>query len=355
MESIMENKYLLFVEELKRFDNPWDILYDKESFKRWLWNKDKLVRKVIELYCIKKGVKDMEEERDILKDRIEVFFQNVMGDKYQELDEIRDFYKGYSALCSNTGTRKTKKKKEEFQKVSEKLKSLSEEMQIDFGKSFERIYSINIINERIDLYSVENQMICENYLDKYKELDNKIVNDLKEINNKIKIAKKAMDDFVKKIQIKINKQDGKYYKKWTMLTDSEKNERIKSYVEFYCRGNGLEKVSEMIEYINNNKVESKDIKWNMKNGIIMDMNVKFQDNKFVIIEKVTTKKKIEVRFNDKELNDILLLGIMNKKELINLEKEIMDKYLIKKLNKMEKGLLNDRYNEFVQLVKSHIL
>ena len=87
----------------------------------------------------------------------------------------------------------------------------------------------------------------------------------------------------------------------------------------------------------------------------MDMNVKFQDNKFVIIEKVTTKKKIEVRFNDKELNDILLLGIMNKKELINLEKEIMDKYLIKKLNKMEKGLLNDRYNEFVQLVKSHIL
>jgi hypothetical protein len=126
-------------------------------------------------------------------------------------------------------------------------------------------------------------------------------------------------------------------------------------VEFYCRGNGLEKVSEMIEYINNNKVESKDIKWNMKNGIIMDMNVKFQDNKFVIIEKVTTKKKIEVRFNDKELNDILLLGIMNKKELINLEKEIMDKYLIKKLNKMEKGLLNDRYNEFVQLVKSHIL
>ena len=203
-EKLKNERYLLFVDELKIFDNPWDILEDQESFKRWLWDKDKLVRKVVDLYCDKKGVMEKEEERDILKDRIEVFFHNVMGDKYSELDEIRDFYKGYSALRSNSGSRKTKKKMEEFQKVSEKLKVLSEEMQIDFGKSFEMIYSINIINV-IELNSVENQMICENYLDKYKEINDKIVNDLKDINNKIKIAKKAMDDFVKKIQIKINK------------------------------------------------------------------------------------------------------------------------------------------------------
>lgn len=348
IESIRENKYLLFMDDLKRYENPWDILDESESLKRWLWNKDKLVKKVIETYYDKRGIKETIEEREVLKDRIEVFFQNVLGDKYSELDEIRDFYEGYNE------TRKTKKRKEEFQKVSEKLKLMSEDMQIDFGRSFELIYSIKIFSERIELNMVENQMILQNYLDKYKELDNKINDVSKEINKKIKNAKKAMDDFLKKRQIKINKQDGKYYKKWSLLTDSEKNERIESYAVFYCRGNGIEKVSEMIEYININKVNAKDIKWNIKNGIITDMNIKFQDNEFVIVEKIPTKKKkVEVRFDDKNLNDILLLGIMGKRELVDLEIEIADKYIIKKLNKMEKDLISERYNEFIQLVNSH--
>jgi len=76
-------------------------------------------------------------------------------------------------------------------------------------------------------------------------------------------------------------QCGRYFKRWSSLSNEKKNERISSYCTWFARTNNLsitsknEMYSFIIDKIEKKELRTTDIVWNSKMGIIVSINVNF--------------------------------------------------------------------------------
>ena len=341
MDYLKEHKHLLFCKELRGFDNPINNCEDESVIQKWIWGKEKVVDNIREKYIENNDIKELERSLDVLRDRIEVFYKNFMGE--EKFDKIKDSIK---FMKNFTKERKTKKKREEFEKQIKFIEELSKSIKLDLFKSIFLIYDINMTK----VLHIENKgidIIYENYIENYEKKKEEIIYKKREREREIRECKRILDEY-NNIEVE---QEGKYYKKWVLLSEEEKMERINSYVKFYCKEKGLNNEDEMVEYIKKNieekKINTKDIKWNTKKGVIVDMNIEYNGDTFVI--KVSKKKKGMMRCCEKSMNDIILKGVMTAGNIIQIEKDVMKENKIKKLNNKEKDIIKERYNQFKML------
>lgn len=346
MDFLKEHKHLLFCKELRGFDNPINNFENESVIKKWIWGKEKVIDNIREKYIENNDIKELERSLDVLRDRIEVFYKNFMGE--EKFDKIKDSIK---FMKNFTKERKTKKRREEFENQIKFIEELSKSIKLDLFKSIFLIYDINM-TKALHIENKGIDIIYENYIENYEKTKEEISDKKRERDREIKGCKRRLEEY-NNIEIKIRNEDiqeGKYYKKWILLTEEEKMERINSYVEFYCKEKELNQ-DEMVEYIKQNieekKINTKDIKWNTKKGVIVDMNIEYIGETFVI--KVSKTKKDMMRCSDKSMNDIILKGVMTGDNIIQIEKEVMNENKIKKLNNKEKDVIKERYNQFKML------
>jgi hypothetical protein len=188
-------------------------------------------------------------------------------------------------------------------------------------------------------------------------------------------------------------QEGKYFKRWTLLTKEEKNERFASFAEYHVERNMVQqhileedKKVEMVTSLSKLLQEAhdaktiiyRDLKWNTKNGVIEHLKViKFdqETSKFYITKKEVqknatpvskTKRKASSRSiftkeNDKIINEELLLFIVIKtrdgteKTIEKEDKEkciekIKTKLRLKKVTVKDKVLIGKKYDDIFRVV-----
>jgi hypothetical protein len=220
------------------------------------------------------------------------------------------------------------------------------------------------------------------------------------INNKIQL-KEILINYL--ITLNYNKDkfkyQGKYFKKWSQLTNDEKIERLTAFSEYYVyskliQGNliGIDELDEtkitlqelLLNRFNSNLLKYKHIKWNVLTGLINNIiplkyisvipdqnnekNFKLElDIKIEIDEiknsykKSSSIKTIMTKNNEKIINEEIIVFILknNENQLSNLSNNFCE-YIKLKL-KLKRITLNDktkiiaRFNEIYTVIQNNKL
>jgi hypothetical protein len=115
-------------------------------------------------------------------------------------------------------------------------------------------------------------------------------------------------------------QDGRYFKKWSSLSPEKKENRIRSYCEWFIRHKNLamETVDTMFDWIvtklSSKELQVKDIVWNGKIGIISDIKIQFDPtaSDFNLTPKDGTSSKKNTKKKSQEICDSLLVQRINR-------------------------------------------
>jgi hypothetical protein len=352
---LSKHPYLFFIDN--SLDEPLvlsvniDLVHDNPRLlQKWTRKNEKKIQNIIETYINKTQIIIYNDSIRVLKERIEIFYSNLFNsDDYIIIKNSIEFFDNYNYYKL---TNKTKKKKYELDTHKKIIYDFSSKYNIDLVYSFKLIYNIKISDYPENLESCPGP-IYDNYLKEITELKSKLACLKTKTDNELYSSMKNYKEYMSSRNISI--QVGKYWKKWNLLSKIEKNERILSFVSFYCNKNDISDHDGMIEFIKNSielkKLPAKDIKWKDSLGIIVD--IKFKYNNGVFSLDPTVKKKI-IRFNDTDINDIILNGILHDNDL-NLIKSIIKKNLdLKRLNKTEESIINSRFLEFNTLAQTKV-
>lgn len=292
---------------------------------------------------------------------------------------------------------KTKKIKEKYKKIIFYCNKLNDETSLNIHDYLNKKTKINVIiipDEQKDMTSQE-EMIHLNFkmhLNNYDEILIKIKSLEKYIKNTLKHTHKALEQYLKNNVSKTDTdnttntttkktfhQEGKYFKKWSLLTTEERHERFDSYVHYYISkyfNNDSELCEKMLKYIkdsydNKHINYTSFIKWNTKKGIIEKMNhfIYEEDTKsFKFIVKETKPKKpslprtIFSQQNEEIINEhILTFLIKNKKESNLLDDklkqscfETIKKNLdLKMISKSDFIILDKKYNDIYNIIQKN--
>lgn len=193
-------------------------------------------------------------------------------------------------------------------------------------------------------------------------------------------------------------QAGKYFKKWSKLTDDEKLDRYYSFIEYYIKKylaepgliniNDIEtSINCVKKLINDNihKIKFKNIKWNIKTGVIekiYSLKFKEEDKSFYIItqkestkeeqeikvKKISSKKALINKETEKIINEELVIYILylknnNKLNIPNVSKDINLKLLkqefldkiknklhVKRITGNDKHQINNKFDEIYSII-----
>lgn len=284
-----------------------------------------------------------------------------------------DFIKEY-ASCNI----KTKRIKERYKIFVNNLSLLYSETSIEFHTYLSIKYNVQIVVNILDTFksnklnSKEKLLIVEefdNYVEKYKfelqmiskkELFNK--NTLKNLNVDLYSFLTDRDVFLKNINnlnlIKSNSilQNGKYFKRWTVLSLDQKMERFKSFCEFYVDKylvNSLvidkddrEKMIDILYDLlktnyDNKKMVYRDYYWNTQRGIIESIKILKYDktNGFDLIFTKKTPSK------DAELKKEILLSESNLEQDVKIAKKKVSSRTI--ITKESEKIINEELLHFI--------
>jgi len=245
--------------------------------------------------------KYMNEKLDIEKEIEHIINIHISDEQNQLLNEAMSLIYEYKQ-----SKLKTKKIKEKFNKVIFLFSKLYDLTRIDIHEYINKKSNVNIIinypNNDIKIVKKISKISFKTekddniltpdqlnkhfhiYLDKYIIVLNNITISQKYIKNTKKHLYNSLNSYLiqkQKPVIPVYVQDGKYFKKWSLLTNDEKNDRFLSYVKYYISKNcnttsvtTQEKLNDILyklitdSYYNIKNLKYKDIKWNINSGII---------------------------------------------------------------------------------------
>jgi hypothetical protein len=349
---ISKHPYLFFIDDktnkpLALTVNIDLIQNNKELFSKWIRNKqnENRIQEIIDTYIEKNKINEYNSSLMVLKDRIEIFYSNLFNiDDYTIIKSSIEFFKYYNISS------KTKKRKQELDINKKIISDYSVKYNIDLFGSFKLIFDCHVSEtSEMSESEISASPIYDNYLIEFKNISTNRTILIKKIDAELSNALKNYKEYISSKNI--SNQIGKYFKKWNMLSNIEKDERILSFVSFYCNKHSLYENNNMKEFIKESieskKLLVKDIKWNVSYGTIVDINIKYKDGKFIL--PVPIKKKIILRFQDKDINDLILNGIINNNNLVDIKIKIKKTSEIKRLNKAEESIIDARFSEFSKL------
>lgn len=220
---------------------------------------------------------------------------------------------------------KTKKIKDKYKIVINNLSLIVNELDIPIHNYLSEKYNIPLqinnfkaTNKDINVItqSLEFKIIKEDYLnniEKYKCLKEDIKNDLKYTKNVKNNLNQLLCDLLlnKKVISGVELiQQGKFFKKWSLLNLTEKIDRLESFSNIFVHNfliitnliesdlkdkyiDDLKKI--LIDSLNAKDLVYKNIKWNVNSGIIEKItNLKY-DNEIQQFSLIVEKKKTEIK------------------------------------------------------------
>lgn len=318
---------------------------------------------------------------------------------------------------------KTKRIKERFKLMINDLSILFSETSFEIHTylsiRFDIPIVVNIMENKNTKNPLELSLMTEQfskYLQEYSKTIENIQNKKKYIINTLKNLKMDLyyyltdkEAFLKKENIIESKrsnviQNGKYFKKWSSLTQTEKLERLTCFAIYYIDKNLIEnkiidksKRQEYIDLLDNLLLDGfktkiltyKNLSWNIKRGIVENIKTLKQenlDNKIVFTLKNTNdnqdlnsnqtssntklqdKKKISSKSiinkeSEKIINEQLLYFIVKRiqnglQNITDEDKEnclnkLKTKLKIKKISTNDKKQILEKYIEIFNLVKQN--
>jgi hypothetical protein len=403
-------------------ENPIDkdILYNKRL--DWLTSQTDQGKILFDLH------KDLIQENDLNKlqlqkthienDISKFIDDNFTKSQYYYFENAINFLQEY-LNCHI----KTKRIKERFKLMINDLSILFSETSFEIHTylsiRFDIPIVVNIMENKNTKNPLELSLMTEKfskYLEDYRNTIENIQNKKKYIINTLKNLKMDLyyyltdkQAFLKKENIIESKrsnviQNGKYFKKWSSLTQTEKLERLTCFAIYYIDKNLIENKiidqSKRQEYINlldnllldgfKTKILTyKNLSWNIKRGIVENIKTLKQENlddKIVFTlqntnenqdlnsnqtssnTKVQDKKKISSKSiinkeSEKIINEQLLYFIIKRIQsgVENITDEDKENYLnklktklkIKKISTNDKKQIFDKYTEIFNLVKQN--
>jgi hypothetical protein len=359
---------------------PCIILTDDINNQRlnWLDSQDdngQLYRYLYDKYILK-------VEHNILlvqKQELELYFNNLHGDylstsQFNLLQSSEEYLKEY--INSNV---KTKKIKDKFKIIVNNISSIVIETGLNINEFISAYYGIYIpVNIRRDQENIElsstGEFMTTMYTDKvleYKKILDSIEVSQRFINNSSNNLKQELYQYiynqmhVKKVPLH---QKGKYFKKWSELKDDEKLDRYHEYITYFIHkflvepglieGNDIETFIHTVKNLitdNVNRLKFKDIKWNVKRGVIEQiypLKFKEEDKSFYL-----TKEKVEEPSSSKPKTK----KVSSVKSLINKETEkvinedlVMYIIHLKKNKKLDADNLKTLKDEFLEKLKDKL-
>lgn len=365
----------------------------KEERLEWLDNQDdngQLYRYLYDKYILK-------IEHTVLinqKKDSELYFEKLHKDylepsQYNLLQSSEEYLKEY--INSNV---KTKKIKDKFKIIVNNISNIVIETGININEYISSLYGIYIpVNIRKDQENVQlsstGEFMTTIYNDKvheYKKIIEGIENSHRFLNNSTSNLKQELYQYIYN-QLYVKKvskgQRGKFFKKWSELTDEEKLDRYHSYTDDFINkflvepglveGNDIETLLNTVKNLitdNFKRLKFKDIKWNIKRGIveqIFPLQFKEEDKSFYLTKekekdtessnkpktkKISSVKSLITKVTEKIINEELVVYIIQLKKNKKLKSEnikvLKDEFLEKLKLKLhiKRVTVNDKIEVF---------
>jgi hypothetical protein len=245
-------------------------------------------------FILKKEHEMLIEQRIDFDNYFNSIHQDYLSDtQFELLDNIQDSIQEYV-----NSPIKTKKLKDKFKIIVNNLSNLVLESELCINEYLSSLYKMYIPvntlkNDKNNInVNTNGELISKIYDDKivnYKELLDKIDTSTRFLKNTITNLNTELYEYIyhqKYVKKKNINQSGKYFKKWSLLTDEEKTDRYSSYIEFFItkylvepkileNDMDIEDMKKSIRTLINDdfkRVKFKDIKWNVKRGIIENIH-----------------------------------------------------------------------------------
>lgn len=274
---------------------------------------------------------------------------------------------------------KTKRLKDKFNIIINNLSILTRETGLKINEylsiHYDLIIPINIDNQKKEhakeLINSKFIKIYEDKLYEYKLNKENIEISLKYIINTTNNLTNSFYEYLyeQSITIKSIKHEGKYFKKWSELSNEEKLDRYNSYADYFVKKfliePGLIQIEtsiEMTQSLNtllknnhdNKRLKYKNIKWNVTCGIIENIScLKYDDLKksfYITIENIQEQQQQEQGKIVKKPSSIKTIFNKDTEKIIN--EELVTFIIIwKKQNKLKDENIKELKISFLEKIK----
>jgi hypothetical protein len=341
-------------------------------------DKGKLYYDMYDILINNKEVTNYINQKEALQKEIENII-NITFDVNQ-----KQMYNDALLLLQEYNLSKVKSKtlKEKYKKIVYYFSKLFNETHIHIHEyislKFDTHIIINYLDGTINIYNDYLTKNFKEYLDKYTIIKTNLTNSLKYVKNTNKHLHQSLMSFLKTKEPDLYVQEGKYYKKWSLLSVDEQCERLDSFVKYYIskrknfQENKEDYINKLSTYLKDslkNKILKYNLmKWNIKTGMIDSVLFEYneENDEFKLKTKtVTTVKKqsqpvtLFSKENEQYINEsILNFLIKNKKETGILDVEYQDLCFekiktnleLKKISKNDKNILKQKYNSIYDII-----
>lgn len=402
-ESLLSSYGLCPYIKVENFDQDTSVIKAKllEERKAWLLNqsdKGKLYYDLYDQLVNEKDIINYKREKEMVENEILNFIKHHLSDS-----QFKMYVDSIEVITQYTSAKiKTKKLKERYKELIHSVSILFNETQLNIHGFLAIKYDcVVVVNDNFKNNSTVGVFFRQQFeelLEKYIQTNSLLDEKTRYCNNVVKNLRNELYLYLtdqKKIATlnpngKHVVQKGKFFKRWTILTEEERNDRFTSFSDFHIerfmiRENLIDSTTKnalveslakmLIEKYKEKMLVYKNFKWNTTKGIIEHMNVlKYNQetkefglslnagNKHKEQVKVTLKKKTSIKsiFNnvtEKITNEEILYYIV-KNGAENISKEecfekIKNKLNVKKISMDDKKKILAKYEEIVQVVKDN--
>jgi hypothetical protein len=332
-------------------------------------------------------LKKLIEEKEIIEYeflcKIKELFTESQHDMYKKsLDIITEY-----TQCNI----KSKRLKEKFKGLIHNLSVLYNETGIPLHEIWTLKYKcplvVNDLQQKESISSIQKitQFEFTEIINSYSQLVDDISNKTKyNVNTKRNLTNELYLYYTNKCKKQeIVVQAGKYFRRWAVLSETERNERFHSFADFHirkkCIDNSDEEKCKLIEEFSSLLINSykekkliyRDFVWNTSKGLIEHIKVltTLEDGSVTLSSKAGkqyTPRKVSVRTiftkeNEKFINEEILYYIVTKvdeSQLTKVDKEqcaekIKAKLKVNKLTYKDKTLVELKIEEIFNIVKAN--
>lgn len=366
--------------------------------KEWLdkqSDKGDLYYNIYDKLIMQTDYKKLQLSKNSIEDELQKLHINYLNSsQYDIFLKTEESIKEY-----NNATIKTKKLKDKFKIIINNISNLVIETGLNINEYIKNYYGLYIpinipIKQNIEVIDDNGKFLVTLYNDKiseYMRIIDEIDVSKRFINNTITNLKYELYQYLYKAKsVKKHSfvQVGKYFKKWSKMSDEEKEDRYISFSDYFVNkflvnANIIDKEQSHEVIISLNKllkenikrIKYKNIKWNIKKGVIEQINcLKYnsENNEFYITQekeveqsnkegnskgdslpktkKVSSARTIINKETEKIINEELVIFILNAKKNKSLTdiKTIKDDFIEKLKDKLllKRITLNDKIHIF---------
>jgi hypothetical protein len=374
-----------------KLNDSYENVNEQRSY--WLKNQQDRGKTYYELYdkiINEKDIKYLSKRKNLLEEEIQTIINSILDVKHKEL------YNNALVLLEEyiSSKLKTKKIKEKYKNIVFIFSEIFENCHIGIHEYVSEMMDVNIIINANNSFDKNEQirMLREHfkdYIEKYKALKIELDTVIKYSKNTKKHLLNAWNTYINTKESDIYIQTGKYFKKWSCLSEEEHLERLESFSKYFIsrklnfkNSDNIYFKKEEIDHLFNflkdsykkKELKFNYLKWNIKTGVIdcmpgliIENSLKNTDSlvfsfkiKPVVPKRPQIAHTIFSKENEQKINEYILTFILKNKnqDILDVKykelcfENIKLKLNFKKISKSDKIVLNKKFEDIFTIVDS---